>query len=65
MDIKISYGSTIHGFISVNLIEIFFYQSRKTDCNHIFLNFVPTLTLTEPGKVMSQALVKGSFFLFQ
>ncbi|XP_048240447.1 acetyl-CoA carboxylase-like isoform X4 [Haliotis rufescens] len=26
-------------------------QSKKTDCNHIFLNFVPTLTLTEPGKL--------------
>ncbi|KAK3798057.1 hypothetical protein RRG08_034617 [Elysia crispata] len=27
-------------------------SSRKTDCNHIFLNFVPTLTLTEPGKLV-------------
>ncbi|XP_059157454.1 acetyl-CoA carboxylase-like isoform X2 [Physella acuta] len=27
-------------------------QSKKTDCNHIFLNFVPTLTLTEPGKLV-------------
>ncbi|CAC5416435.1 ACACA [Mytilus coruscus] len=25
--------------------------SRKTDCNHVFLNFAPTLTLTEPGKL--------------
>ncbi|KAJ8315639.1 LOW QUALITY PROTEIN: hypothetical protein KUTeg_007789 [Tegillarca granosa] len=25
--------------------------SKKTDCNHIFLNFVPTLTLQEPGKL--------------
>ncbi|XP_055889242.1 acetyl-CoA carboxylase-like isoform X3 [Biomphalaria glabrata] len=27
-------------------------SSKKTDCNHIFLNFVPTLTLTEPGKLV-------------
>ncbi|XP_076466128.1 acetyl-CoA carboxylase-like isoform X2 [Babylonia areolata] len=26
--------------------------SAKTDCNHIFLNFVPTLTLSEPGKLV-------------
>ena len=26
-------------------------DSRKTDCNHVFLNFAPTLTLTEPGKL--------------
>ncbi|XP_041352027.1 acetyl-CoA carboxylase-like isoform X1 [Gigantopelta aegis] len=25
--------------------------AKRTDCNHIFLNFVPTLTLTEPGKL--------------
>lgn len=25
--------------------------ASKTDCNHIFLNFVPTLTLAEPGKL--------------
>ncbi|BFZ10005.1 hypothetical protein BsWGS_13044 [Bradybaena similaris] len=27
-------------------------SSKKTDCNHIFLNFVPTLTLSEPGKLV-------------
>ncbi|XP_035827708.1 acetyl-CoA carboxylase isoform X2 [Aplysia californica] len=27
-------------------------MSKKTDCNHIFLNFVPTLTLQEPGKLV-------------
>ncbi|WAR06945.1 ACAC-like protein [Mya arenaria] len=26
-------------------------ESFKTDCNHIFLNFVPTLTLTDPGRL--------------
>ncbi|XP_060601349.1 acetyl-CoA carboxylase-like isoform X2 [Ruditapes philippinarum] len=26
-------------------------MASKTDCNHIFLNFVPTLTLAEPGKL--------------
>ena len=26
-------------------------QSKKTDCNHIFLNFVPTLTLSDLGKL--------------
>ncbi|XP_062620610.1 acetyl-CoA carboxylase-like [Saccostrea cucullata] len=25
--------------------------SKKTDCNHIFLNFAPTLTIPEPGKL--------------
>ncbi|XP_033740192.1 acetyl-CoA carboxylase-like isoform X1 [Pecten maximus] len=25
--------------------------AKRTDCNHIFLNFVPTLTLNEPGKL--------------
>ena len=25
--------------------------SKRTDCNHIFLNFVPTLTLTGPTKL--------------
>jgi len=29
----------------------FVLQASKTDCNHIFLNFVPTLTLTDPAKV--------------
>ncbi|XP_078337630.1 acetyl-CoA carboxylase-like isoform X9 [Crassostrea virginica] len=26
-------------------------MSKKTDCNHIFLNFAPTLTIPEPGKL--------------
>ncbi|KAK3576974.1 hypothetical protein CHS0354_005975 [Potamilus streckersoni] len=25
--------------------------AKRTDCNHIFLNFVPTLTLSDPGKL--------------
>ena len=53
------------------------FQAKKTDCNHIFLNFVPTLTLTEPGKVRqfsstpnaddiqySIAVVSGCFCVF-
>ena len=28
------------------------FQSIKTDCNHIFLNFVPTLTLADQNKVL-------------
>ncbi len=27
------------------------FQSKRTDCNHIFLNFVPTLTLADPAKL--------------
>ncbi|KAK6168611.1 hypothetical protein SNE40_019808 [Patella caerulea] len=38
---------------AMDALEVAFSHSYaiKTDCNHIFLNFVPTLTLTEPGKL--------------
>ncbi|ESP03134.1 hypothetical protein LOTGIDRAFT_199489 [Lottia gigantea] len=38
---------------AMDALEVAFSHSysQKTDCNHIFLNFVPTLTLTEPGKL--------------
>ena len=28
-----------------------FIQAKRTDCNHIFLNFVPTMTLSDPSKL--------------
>jgi len=33
----------------VDLIVVF--QSKRTDYNHIFLNFLPTLTLSDLAKV--------------
>lgn len=39
---------------AMDALEVAFshQNSTKTDCNHIFLNFVPTLTLSEPGKLV-------------
>nr|KAG5704977.1 hypothetical protein BaRGS_022819 [Batillaria attramentaria] len=39
---------------AMDALEVAFSHqaSTKTDCNHIFLNFVPTLTLSEPGKLV-------------
>ena len=34
-------------------------QTKKTDCNHIFLNFVPTLTLSDLAKVRSSYKLKS------
>ncbi|KAK3098334.1 hypothetical protein FSP39_018526, partial [Pinctada imbricata] len=38
---------------AMDALEVAFSHpfSKKTDCNHIFLNFAPTLTLPEPGKL--------------
>ncbi|XP_052810901.1 acetyl-CoA carboxylase-like isoform X2 [Mya arenaria] len=38
---------------AMDSLEVAFSHSMsfKTDCNHIFLNFVPTLTLTDPGRL--------------
>ncbi|XP_029649542.1 acetyl-CoA carboxylase-like isoform X2 [Octopus sinensis] len=38
---------------AMDALEVAFSHpfSKRTDCNHIFLNFVPTLTLSEPGKL--------------
>ncbi|CAH1789095.1 unnamed protein product [Owenia fusiformis] len=41
---------------AMDALEVAFSEhsdiSKKTDCNHIFLNFVPTLTLSDPAKLM-------------
>ena len=43
--------------------SVFYLQSKRTDCNHIFLNFAPTLTLPEPGKVSCfQFMLNFSFY---
>lgn len=37
---------------AMDALEVAFsHQSKRTDCNHIFLNFVPTLTLSDLGKL--------------